>query len=133
LIEVIIAILVLGAVVATTIMAMRTGFSMIQLARDNTMASQILQSEMENLRLMRWQHLSQLEAEEEFQVGDDFDPSLAERYRATRRVIEIEGRDEILEVELAIEWTALSGAEHRRVYRTTFTRYGLNDYYYRAL
>ncbi len=132
-IEVIIAVLVLGAVVASTITAMRSGFTMIQLARDNTMASQILQSEMENLRLMSWNELIQLEEVEQFQVGEDFDASIAARYEATRRIFEDENREGVKEVELEVQWTNLNGAQHRRVYRTTFTKNGLNDYYYRAL
>ncbi len=133
LIEVVIAVLVLAAVVASTIMAMRAGFTMIQVARDNTMASQILQSEMENLRLMRWDDLVTLEEVESFSVGDDFDTTVAARYSAVRRVTEFEERNGVIEVELEIRWTGVGGAGHRRVYRTTFTKNGLNDYYYRAL
>ncbi len=124
------AVFVLGTVVAATIMAMRLGFNSIQLARDNSMAAQILQSEMENLRMMSWAELEALEAEEEFQIGTQFDTAIANRYRAVRRVAADIDRPGMKAVALEIEWTTIGGAEHRRVYRTLFSREGLNDYYY---
>ncbi len=122
--------LVLGMVIASTIAALRTGFTMIQLARDNTMAAQILQSEMENLRMMSWVELNALPEEEAMEVGLDFDSRIAERYQTTRRVFNDNGRAGIKEVELEIRWVTTGGAEQQRVFRTLFSREGLNDYYY---
>ncbi len=130
LIEVMMAVLVLGTVVASTLMALRMGFNSIQLARDNTMAAQILQSEMENLRMMSWGELEALPVEDQFQIGADFDPAIANRYRATRQVTPDPNRPGMKAVVLEIEWTTIGGAEHRRVYRTLFSQEGLNDYYY---
>ncbi len=124
------AVLVLSTAVAATIMALRIGFSSIQLARDDTMAAQILQSEMEDLRMMSWKDLQELEEVEEFQVGRQFDPALAGRFRGERRVDEDVARPGMKEVELLLEWTASSGVEHQRVFRTLFSKEGLNDYYY---
>lgn len=136
-VEIVIAVMVLGMVVASTVMALRTGFTMIQLARDNTMAAQILQSEMENLRMMSWAKLTQLEAEEEFEVDTQLDEGFAEKFSRTRRVDDMydddgNQREGMKEVVLEIEWTGAVGTQHRRVYRTRFGKEGLNDYYYRA-
>lgn len=136
-VEVVIAVMVLGMVVASTIMALRTGFTMIQLARDNTMASQILQSEMENLRMMSWTRLNELPDEEEFQVDTQLDHSFVEKFSRTRRITPMNDpsgneRDGIKEVVLEIEWAGATGSTHRRVYRSRFGKEGLNDYYYRA-
>ncbi len=130
-IEIVIAVMVLGLVVASTFMAMRAGFTMIQLARDNTMAGQILQSEMENLRLKSWDQLNELEEEEEFQVDTLLDENIGDRFIRTRRIRGIRG-GRMKEVEIEVQWTSLRGARHRRVYRTLFGKEGLNDYYYRA-
>lgn len=130
LVEVMLAVLVLGLVVGSTLVAMRSGFTMIQLARDNTMASQILQSEMENLRLMNWQQLGELPEEGEFEVDTQLDASIADRYERHRRIEVI--RTSMKEVELTVEWTTVGGTRHSRTYRTLFSREGLNDYYYRA-
>ncbi len=130
LVEVMMAVFVLGTAVAGTLTALRVGFNSIQLARDNTMAAQILQSEIENLRLMSWNELLTLPEDEAFQVGEQFDPSLASRFQATRRINVDLLRPGIKEVELEVEWTTLSGAEQQRVYRTLFSQEGLNDYYY---
>jgi prepilin-type N-terminal cleavage/methylation domain-containing protein len=130
LIEVLIAIVVIGVVVGSTITALRSGFSMIQLARDNTMASQIMQSEMENLRLMNWIQLGQLPEEGEFEVDTLLDANIAARYERVRRVTEV--REGMREVELVVQWQTVSGSRHTRTYRTLFSQEGLNDYYYRA-
>ena len=128
--EIMMSMLVLGMVVASTITALRSGFTMIQLARDNTMAAQILQSEMENLRMMGWGELNALEEEESFEIGMDFDSRIADRYHTVRRVTADNDRIGMMEVELEIQWVTTGGAEHNRVYRTLFSREGLNDYYY---
>ncbi len=130
LIEILIAILVIGIVIGSTLVAMRSGFSMIQLARDNTMASQIMQSEMENLRLMNWTQLGELPEEESFEVDTQLDANIAARYERTRRVTEV--RDGMREVELVVEWDTVGGSRHTRTYRTLFSQEGLNDYYYRS-
>lgn len=130
LVEILMAVFVLGTVVASTLMALRAGFSTIELARDNTMAAQILQSEMENLRMMSWTELDALPEDEGFQVGEDFDPAVAGRYSASRSVSEDAARPGMKEVELEIRWTTAAGTEHTRVYRTLFSKEGLNDYYY---
>ncbi|MSU46151.1 MAG: hypothetical protein EXS42_03250 [Lacunisphaera sp.] len=46
--------------IATSIIAMQTGFKAIDLARGTTMASQIIQSEMERLRMMSWTTMTAL-------------------------------------------------------------------------
>ncbi len=130
LVEVIMAVLVLGTVVAATFSALRVGFTSIQLARDNTLAGQILQSEMENLRMMSWSDLQTLAEEEEFAIGDQFDAGPTERFRTNRLVHSDAIRPGMMDLELHIEWTSTTGAEHRRVYRTRFSQEGLNDYYY---
>lgn len=130
LVEVLIAIMVIGIVVGSTVVAMRSGFNMIQLARDNTMAAQIMQSEMENLRLMNWDQLGQLPEEEEFEVDTQLDANIAARYDRIRRVALV--RDGMREVELVVEWNTVSGSRHTRTYRTLFSQEGLNDYYYRS-
>ncbi len=130
-IEIMIAVMVLGLVIGSTFMALRTGFTMIQLARDSTMAGQILQSEMENLRLKSWDMLGELNEEEAFEVDTLLDESIADRFVRTRTIREFRGGN-MREVEVAVEWTSLRGTQHRRVYRTVFGKEGLNDYYYRA-
>ena len=46
--------------IATSIIAMQTGFKSIDLARGTTLASQIIQSEMERLRMMSWTAMTNL-------------------------------------------------------------------------
>src|ERR1044071_4324040 len=58
--EVSMATFVMGFGIATAIVAMQSGFKTIDVARGTTIASQILQSEMERLRLLSWTTMTTL-------------------------------------------------------------------------
>lgn len=131
LIEVLIAVGVLGLTIASSLMAMRSGFSMVETARDNTLASQILQSEMENLRLRNWAYISQLETGP-FQMESSFQQSPASgRFRCVRLVAAPNGL--FREISLEVRWRSNNGVEMTRRYVTFFSKEGLNDYYYRSI
>src|SRR5690606_18120706 len=53
-VEVMLATFVMSFGIATSIIALQTGFKAIDVARDQTLASQIMQSEIERLRLWPW-------------------------------------------------------------------------------
>lgn len=136
-VEVMVAAMVLAIAIGSSIGVLRTGFSLIELARDSTMASQILQSEMENLRLKNWASIEELplDEEEEFNLtGTDFDEGVTNRFTATRLVTLVDNREELMrKVELVATWKTNNGVEHKRHYVTYFAKEGLNDYYYRSL
>lgn len=129
LIEVAFAIVVLSLVVASSLMAMRMGFSMIEAARDNTLASQILQSEMENLRLKNWEQISEL-TDGTFDIEEGFSETVANRFVCGRTVTQ--SKSGLREIALDVEWQNSRGQTINRQYVSFFSKSGLNDYYYRA-
>jgi prepilin-type N-terminal cleavage/methylation domain-containing protein len=132
LIEVMVALMVLGLTIASTIMALRSGFSMIETARDQTMVSQILQSEIETLRLKNWKELSLLPSEQVFVIESDFDTNVASRFRCVRRIRDARAGAQVKIVELQATWRTSNGVERELTYKTRISRMGLNDYYYRS-
>jgi len=121
---------VLGLTVASTLVAMQMGFAMIETARNNTLASQILQSEIEELRLLNWDRLTDL-TDGNFPLEGSFPSSVADRFTCSRTFAT--PRAGIRQVTLRVEWKSNKGVSHSREYTTFFSKEGLNDYYYRSL
>ncbi len=129
--------LVLASLVAAGAFAsMRIGYGVIEDARDTTRVSQIMQAEIERLRVMPWSRLSELPEESDFMDDAEYDGAFERafpgRYSGERIVRKRQGRDDQLEVRVAVMWEA-NGRTHRQAYRTFFTRDGLNDYYQRRI
>lgn len=70
--EVAMASFVMAMGIATAIIALQTGFKFIDVARDTTLASQILQSEIERLRMMGWTAITALPEKENVPLRDMF-------------------------------------------------------------
>src|SRR4051794_15048450 len=68
--EVMVSVFVVGVLVVSLYAGFSSGFAMLQLAREETRASQILQQKMEVIRLCTWNELSILPA----QFQEQFDP-----------------------------------------------------------
>lgn len=88
LLELGVATAVLGITIASSMLILRMGFSMMESARDNTLVSQILQSEMENLRLKNWNQISAL-SEGAFEVESTFDFYSVERFSTDLSIQEL--------------------------------------------
>lgn len=129
LIEICIAGAVLGLTVASSVVAMGIGFTMIESARDNALAAQILQSEMENLRLKSWEQLTVLD-DGEFVMEESFKETAADRFTCLRIVDDTQAN--LWEITLRVEWNTSMGREVSVQYSSFFSKTGLNDYYYRA-
>lgn len=127
--EVMFGALILGMMAASCLMALRVVMSQVETVRNNTLASQVLQSEMENLRLMRWIDIRGFR-DGEFTIGEDFKGTPADNFESRMYVRDIE--PELRQVSLEVEWTGLNGATSVRRYSTYFARNGLSDYDYRA-
>jgi len=131
LVEVSIAVGVLGLTVASSLVAMRVGFAMIETARDGTLASQILQSEMENLRLKLWDEIRDLKTGP-FDMEASFLATPSAARFVCARIVDVPNTN-IRQITLEVTWTSMNGRSHDRRYVTYFSKEGLNDYYYRAI
>lgn len=108
----------------------RQSMNLIETARDHTRVAQILQSEIESMRTMNWNDLEDLPEWQSFSPQGKFVQAYADRYSCYRWIFDRNSDQK--EALLICGWYGNSGTYHQMVYRTFFTREGLNDYYYRA-
>ena len=119
--------------IATSIIAMQSGFRHLDLARGSTLASQILQSEMERIRLMSWGGVSALPATQTFDGGTFFSnsPDVVGRFSVTRTCTADSTRpSDVMNLNISVSWNTYDGRPHTRSFNSIYTRNGLYDYYY---
>lgn len=132
LVEVIVASLVLGLVFISSIATLTYGFKLLESARFNTLASQVIQSEIETLRLNNWTQLSTLPSSQSITISSDMANAGFNRFSGWRIVTPVRtGKTKLIVV--GVQWTATSGQVHSRRYTTYMSKDGLNDYYYTKL
>jgi len=139
-IEVALSTFVMAFGIATSIIAMQMGFRALDVARDSTLAAQIMQSEIERLRLLPWNNTStaavdsirELPGEESVALTSMFTTStkLAEKFTVTRRVADDSSRADVRYITLIVSWNSYDGRSHTRRFRTMYAKNGLYDYYY---
>ena len=125
LIEVMMGTLVLVLVFFSTFSVIQSGFEMIDISRNTGLAGQILQSEIEDIRLKNWANLP-ADGTSTITLPSAFN-SVSDRFTATRTVSTVNATMKKLTVQ--VTWTAYTGRTHTRRYETYYTKGGLNDYY----
>ncbi|OIQ95012.1 hypothetical protein GALL_230260 [mine drainage metagenome] len=124
---------VLALGIATSIVAMQWGFRSLDLARGTTLASQIMQSEIERLRLMNWSTLNALPATETFDGATYFStaPGIAGKFTVTRTITPDPARSTSVDfITVSVTWKTYDGRSHTRSFKTEYMKDGLYDYYY---
>lgn len=123
---------------ATSILTLQAGFRGLADARDTTLASQIMQSEIERIRLMPWDlpsgnGIQQLAASEVLNLSTMFtsNPAVAAKFALTRTVAEDSTRPtDVKNINLSVTWRSYDGRPHTRTMSTVYSKNGLYDYYY---
>lgn len=131
--EVTMATFVMAFGIATSIVAMQTGFKSIDVARGTTLASQIIQSEIERIRMLSWSTVTAMDGTNPVNLSTMFttDPTLASRFTVTRTVKEDETRpSDVRNIWIQVEWRGYDGRAHQRTFYTKYVKNGLYDYYY---
>ena len=130
LVELMIAVVILGMVFGSAFGVLGQGFNIIETSRDYTRVSQILQSEMESLRTKNWTELTALPAKAEFEPDPSFVLAFKDRYTCTRVLTkpEVDQR----KILLIVSWKTRKGPLHTRFYTTKYTKNGINDFYIRT-
>jgi Tfp pilus assembly protein PilV len=123
LVEVMVAGLVLLVTILSSLYALQQGFELLDTARNATTADQILQSELEDIRLLTWNEISALPASGPVTLSGE----LAAKFSATRTVSTV--RTDMMKIKILVEWTDYKSRSHRRTYETYFGHFGLNDYF----
>ena len=140
-------VMVLGIVTAIT--ALQYGMRSVDTARNMTLAAQIMQSEVEILRLQNWSQISALPA------STAVDPStmittgtatpldaaltaIAARFTCTREVSNVSGKNDLAGqpnmklITLTVNWSGLDGRSRSLKFQTRYAKNGLSDYFYVA-
>jgi hypothetical protein len=139
-----IATFVMSLVLGTSVIALQTGFRYIDVARGDTLASQIMQSEIERLRLMAWDKTSpedvvdsivELPGTETVDLSSMFatNAALAAKFTVTRTVASETGpspRADVRYITVNVTWNSSDGKNHIRSFTTMYSKNGLYDYYY---
>lgn len=134
-------VMVLG--IATSITTLQFGMRSVDTARNMTLAGQIMQSEMEILRLQNWTQICALPASATVDPSttissgsattlDSTLTTIASRFTCTRTVADISGRSNIKLITLNVSWSGADGRSHALAYQTRYAKNGLSDYFYVA-
>jgi len=146
-IEVAMASFIMAFGLATSIIVLQSGYKQIDVARGTTLASQIIQSEMERLRLMSWSMIEALGTAtdtvapmpagsppgvEVFDGTTFFSGSTsAEKYLVTRTVTDDATRPtEVKNITVSVRWQTYDLRWQQRSFTAIYAKNGLYDYYY---
>ena len=121
-------VLVLG--ITTAITTLQRGFQALDTARNTTYASQVMQSELERLRLKSWSQLQSLQDSGESTVATTAVAGVTGSLRCRRSIRDL--KPDMKEITLVSEWNGYDGRPHAVRYITRYGRSGLYDYFYTA-
>lgn len=118
-------VLMLG--ISGALVTLQRSLGTIAQARQLDTASQLMQTELERLRLLNWSQLQGLQDSGDTTVdppsGGDF-----ARFVCERQILDL--RDGMKEITLVASWGGLDGRAHSARLVTRYSRSGLNDYFY---
>jgi type II secretory pathway pseudopilin PulG len=135
-VEVAMAAMVMALVLTTSITTLQHGFNAIDTARSTTLATQILQSSMENVRLLNWSQVSAIPASppQDVGLGTIYGTGLptSKEFACTISAADVSGQTNMKRITLTVSWTGLD--RRRRSLNSTcfYCQNGLYDYFYTA-
>lgn len=126
---------VLAFAITTSVTAISVSVRELDGARMASAAAQIMQNEVERLRLLSWSGIEALPASETLALGAEITDGTAVRDRMTliRTVADVAGTGSparMKQITLTVRWTAVNGTTHERTFRMLYGKNGLYDYYY---
>lgn len=146
LLEVMLAAVVMLFAMATSLTTLQYGLRSVDTARNTTIASQILQSSIELLRLQNWTQIVALQTAQltaTTPVNVDLTTTLlpsgvtplnttltavATRFACTRLIADL--RTNIKLITVTVTWTGMDGRAHQLSMETRYGKDGLSDYLY---
>lgn len=129
LVEVMLAAVVLVLGIATAITTLQRGFQAIDTARHYTQAAQVMQSEVERLRLKSWAQLQSLQDRNDTNVPIPAVPGLDPTgFTCTRLIRDVKA--DMKEITLTTSWRGYDGRTHAARIITRYGKTGLYDYFY---
>lgn len=129
--EVMIASIVLVLGITTSITTLQRGFQAVDTARNYTFASQVMQSELERLRLKSWDQVQALQDSRDNNVTiAAVRGTASSTFSCTRDIRDI--KTDMKEVTLTASWRGYDGRPHSARFITRYGKSGLYDYFYTA-
>jgi prepilin-type N-terminal cleavage/methylation domain-containing protein len=129
LVEVIVSMFLMAIVFTAAFGTYFLGMRMVEDAREEIRASQIIQSELEAMRTLTWDDLENKGTG--WSIIDpqgNFVQQFAKDYLAYRWVYNINSEQK--RIAIWVRWTNSRGEYTYQMFSTIFTKNGLNDYYY---
>ena len=135
--EVMVATCVMALAITTAITTMQSAFMSLDSARNITLAGQIMQSELEKMRLKDWTVVNGYDKNTPTTLTIDptftSNAAVGNRFTLTRRVsIPDSTVPDILEIKLTVAWKGYNGRDYSRFYTTYYGKNGLYDFFYNS-
>lgn len=124
---------IMALAIATSVTTMQRGFTAIDTARSLATVGQILQGEVEKMRMSPWETVN---AYSDQKTPLTVDPaltaiaSIGNRFSLSRTATN--PQTELKQVVFLVEWRALDGRPLQRSFTTVYGRLGLYDYFYNS-
>lgn len=131
--EVMIAASVMALAISTSVTTMQRAFLAIDGARNITLAGQILQGELERMRLKNLTEITTAfpatTSPASYTTDDTTMAALGSRFRLT---YEADAGTNLKEIKLIVSWVGYDKRPQSRYYKTYYGRNGLYDYFYNS-
>lgn len=129
LVEVVVASVVLVLAITTAITTLQHGLQAVDTARGYTYASQVMQSELERLRLKSWTQLQALQDAKDTSVSAaTVAGAPTASFSCTRTISDVKA--DMKEITLVSNWRGYDGRAHTARFVTRYGKSGLYDYFY---
>ncbi|OHE79133.1 MAG: hypothetical protein A3G75_04030 [Verrucomicrobia bacterium RIFCSPLOWO2_12_FULL_64_8] len=134
LVELMMAVFVMAFAIMTSLTTLQSSYSAIDTARCTTLAAQIIQSTLENLRLKNWTTINALGASQSIDISTIYGSALpaSKNFTCTLKAIDVSGQPNLKQLVVEVAWTGLDGRAHLRDSMTYYAKDGLYDYFYTA-
>ncbi|MDF3058784.1 MAG: hypothetical protein K0R17_2999 [Rariglobus sp.] len=140
-VEVAVAATVMLLAISSAIIVLQSGFKALDNARKTTLAAQIIQSEMEQIRMLSWTRVQALESGGEIDLTTIFPQNTAleqkvfkqmdDTFTAIRTITPLAAySNTVVEITVTVTWKGLDGVTHNRSTSTRYCQNGLYNYYY---
>lgn len=123
--------IVMAFALTTAITTLQRGFLALDTARNTTLAGQIMQSELERMRLKDWATVNAYEAGPTTLTLDPVytaNAAIRDRFVLTRTTGDV--HTDMKKITFAISWRSTDGRDLTRTYSAYYGKNGLYDFFY---
>jgi hypothetical protein len=135
--EVMTSTFVMMFVFVSALFVLESAYQMIDTARSGTLAGQILQSQMEKLRLLSFTQLQPIVTGSPASFTPDIVGTSGQisRFTCTQTLAfdpayVVGGQNTMVDITLAATWTGTTGQLHSRTYYSQYASNGISDFFY---